>query len=209
MKITAVTPCYNDEATFFGSPERPDASEQIANDLGATVIKGSWPLDHHQRNLGIKMSQDANWVLTLDSDELFTVDGMTDLMDYLATTDAVAIGCRPECYWFDTDHVLRPKSGFEPIIAVKPHVKFKHIRNIDYGYTLWDGTMHHLSWCQPKDILKKVTNYAHADELKDAAGWYRDKFLHWKDGNNALMPDGSMYNVARQPLPKELYALLG
>jgi hypothetical protein len=86
----------------------------------------------------------------------------------------------------------------------KPDVRFVYIRNINCPYDMFDGTMHHLSWCKPKDILKKVTNYAHATDFKDAVSWYENNFIGWQEGSPAVMPDEKIYEIAYSPLPQEL-----
>lgn len=231
MIIDAVTLCYNDEGTigatikclkpfvrrhwvmmsekpYFGALAFPDRSEQICKELGATVVKGTWALDHFQRNAGQSLCSGADWIMAFDSDELVTSEGAEDLIRFAEKTHQSAICNTPEVYWFDTDHILSPRSQYSPPIMVKPHVRFPYIRNIDCNYDMWEGTMHHLSWCNPKDIRKKVLNYAHASDFKDADKWYDNVYKKWEYPNPAVMPDGVVYPVIKQPLPQELKDLL-
>lgn len=231
MLINAVTPCYNDETTigavikclkpfvknhfvmlsevpYFGEGAKPDRSEEIAEDLGAIVVKGKWALDHYQRNAGQTLSCGADWVFTFDSDELMCAEELENLIKFAEKTPFHAITNCPEVYWFDTDHVLCPKSTYSPPIMCRPNVRYPYIRNINCPFDVFEGTMHHLSWCRPKDILKKVLNYAHATDFKDADKWYENVFCKWTEGQNALMPDNTSFPVIYQPLPKELKDLL-
>jgi len=230
MRIGAVTPCFNDEATisgtikclapfvdrhvvlisekpYYGEDEEPDRSEEICNNLGVDVVKGVWELDNYQRNLGISMCRDMDWVLTLDSDEMFTSDEMDKFLGFLSETKVRAVAVRPIVYWKDTDHILEPRPEFTPIVAVNPMVKFMHIRNVDHGGAIWiGGDMHHLSWCAPKDIYKKVIHYAHAPDFCGET-WYVKHYEPWVEGDLAVLPD-RMYKVVKQPLPDELKQLL-
>lgn len=230
MKLGAVTLAYNDETTiggtikclkpfvekhvvmlsekpYFGEEMPTDNTEEISEDLGADVVKGTWSLDHDQRTLGNNLCSDCDWVLGFDSDEMMEFEELERFIRYLETVDAPAIAVLPEIYWHSTDYRLRPKPSYTPIIAMRPKVKFTHIRNIDSPYQTYDGVMHHLSWCRPKDIYKKVTSYAHATDF-DGEKWYIEKFLKWEDWMQAELPDGS-YDTIRKPLPKELDDFLG
>jgi len=230
MKIGAITPAYNEEAVisgtirclalfvdrhivlvserpYFGQEHKPDCTAEIVENLGAHVVTGRWDLDHYQRNLGIQMLQDCDWILTFDADEMMTTEELEKLHEFLikCPTDAVAI--RPEVYWKTTDYVLRPVPDFTPIIAVKPNVKFTHIRNIDSPHVLYPGTMHHLSWCAPKNIKSKILHYAHASDFYGAE-WYKNEYENWTPGmDKAVLPTG-IYSVEKRPLPDELKRLL-
>jgi hypothetical protein len=129
---------------------------------------------------------------------------MEKMLSLAGRTSERAICNTPEVYWYDIDHVLSPRSAYSPPIMCKPDVRFVYIRNINCPYDMFDGTMHHLSWCKPKDILKKVTNYAHATDFKDAVSWYENNFIGWQEGSPAVMPDEKIYETAYSPLPQEL-----
>ena len=66
---------------------------------------------------------------------------------------------------------------------------------------------HHLSWCEPKDIYKKLVNYNHANEF-NGDKWYREHFLSWKPGDIAIEPFGTRFNTKYDPLPTELQEYL-
>lgn len=225
MRIGAVTLAFNDEGTiagtikclqgkvdkhivlisekpYYGQDVEPDRTEEICEDLGVDIIKGYWELDHFQRNLGNKMCSDCDWVLGFDSDEMVTDEEFKHLKSFLETTDKKAVSVRPEVYWKTTDYILDPKPEYAPVIAMRPDVRFTYIRNVDAECDLWTGTMHHLSWCAPKDILKKVRHYAHADEF-NADEWYKQHYENWKPGEPVIFPD-SKYQAIERHLPEEL-----
>lgn len=194
------------EEPYFGEPSPPDNTEAIANALGAQVVKGTWPLDHHQRNVGVQLCQDVDWIITFDSDEMMTRDELDAFIKFLGETPMPAVAVKPEVYWKTTDFRLRPKPDYTPILAVRPEVAFTYIRNINSPYALWEGDMHHVSWCAPKDIYKKVIHYAHATDF-NGHSWYHEKYVPWKEGETAKLPTGE-FTVIKKPLPEELQAHL-
>ncbi|TRZ47826.1 MAG: hypothetical protein D4S01_11560 [Dehalococcoidia bacterium] len=112
--------------------------------------------------------------------------------------------------WKTTDYRLDPHPDHKIIIAVKPTVKFWEKRNVDCPYEVIyqdDIIHHHLSWCEPKDIHQKVTNYCHANEF-NGKKWYWEHFMKWKVGDKAVEPFGTVFDAVREPLPKELKDLL-
>ena len=231
MKFAAVTLCYNDEGTitgtikclapfvekhvvlisekpYFGEQSEPDNSEEICLDLGCDVIKGTWALDHLQRTLGNQMCSDCDWVFGFDSDEMMEARQIERLIRFTEKCPVPAIGVTPEIYWKDIDHVLTPKPEYQPIILMKPSVKFVYIRNINTPYVHSTVDMHHISWAYPKDIYKKVTNYAHATDF-DGKKWYKEHYENWTpDKKTAELPTG-IYGVAERKLPQELREHLG
>lgn len=231
MRIGSVTLAYNDETTiggtlkclkpfverqivmlsqkpYFGKGTEPDRTEEICEDLGAEVVKGEWTLDHDQRTLGNKLLSDMDWVLTFDSDEMMTAKDLQKLLVFLSKTEYPVVLVNPEIYWRTPDYRLRPNPTYCPPIAMKPKVRFPHIRCVDSPCFLWvGGEMHHLSWCEPKDIYKKITTYAHAPE-HDWMKWYNDVYLKWKEGDPVNFPYGERHNVYYNPLPKELRGYL-
>lgn len=230
MKFAAVTLAYNDEGVisgtlkclkpfvdkhivliserpYFGESQPPDKTEEICLDLGAEVIKGFWPLDHYQRTLGNKLCSDYDWVFTFDSDEMMEAHEVERFIKQMEKTDARAFVCDPDIYWKTTDYRLSIGSNYQPVIATKPSVGFTYIRNIDSPFQVTDCLMHHLSWCHPKDIYKKVTTYAHATDF-DGKKWFKDNYEGWKFGQKAVLTDGSAYDVIEKPLPEELQRYL-
>lgn len=192
------------EKPYFCELTPPDRTEEICLEEGAEVVKGSWPLDHFQRTLGNKLLNDVDWILTFDSDEMMTDADLVKFIYFLHKLQGVDAVCvKPEVYWKTVEYRLRPKPGYTPIIATRPNVSFNYIRNVDSKFVEWTGgEMHHLSWCDPKDIHKKVLCYAHAPDF-DWEKWYQEKYMTWQEGTKAIFPDGE-FEVIKSPLPEEL-----
>jgi hypothetical protein len=194
------------ETPYFGEAKPPDRTEQICEEHGCEVIKGTWELDHMQRTLGNKMCMDCDWVLGFDSDEMMTAEHMEKLISFLKhDAQADAIGMQEIVYFKTTDWIIDPQSGYEPIIAMRPDVKFTYIRNIDRCFQVYKGDMHHVSWSAPKDIYKKVTNYAHATDF-DGGKWYREYYDSYvpEQGKEIIFPAGQRHFCQYAPLPAEL-----
>lgn len=231
MRIGAVTLAFNDEGTiggtirclkgkvdkhivliseepYFGEVVYPDRTEEICEELDVEIVKGFWKLDHFQRTLGNELCKDCDWVLGFDSDEMITGYDFDKLIEFLENTDSRAVMVQPEVYWKTTDYRLTPKPGYTPVIAMRPDVKFTYIRNVDASCELWDtGTMHHLSWCSPKDILKKVRHYAHATDFNGDI-WYNAHYRNWKPSDKYAVLPTETYLVEKNPLPEELLRYL-
>ncbi len=225
MRIAAVTLAYNDETIiggtikclkdfvdehfvilsekpYFGHAAPMDKTREVAESLGAHVISGVWPLDHYQRNLGNMLAKGYDWVLTFDSDELMTKEELTKLVKFLETAPLDAYTVKPEVYWQTFDYRLRPIPEYEPVIATRPHVRFNYIRNIEGAFGKYDGIMHHVSWCAPKDVHKKVINYAHATDF-NGEEWYQKHYLNWRAGDPVVLPTDT-FKAVYNPLPEEL-----
>jgi hypothetical protein len=226
MKIGAVSLVYNEQALvkgcirslkpfvdrhimavgtkpYYGQEEPLDQSAVVAHDEGAEVICGQWKLDHHQRNSALEMFDDSyDWILTTDVDMWLEHNTVRNLLDILSKSSMEVACVSQYSYWKDTDHILEG-DDFMPVIAVRPHIRFHHIGNVKAPYyPITDIKIHHLAWCAPKDIYKKVLTYPHAPEF-DGEKWYDQYYLGWHDGMKAVLPN-KRFNVKYQPLPAEL-----
>lgn len=200
---------------YFGKPEPLDGSADAARAYGAYVIErskkypdGAWPLDHQQRNDGMEYleSKGYDWILISDVDMWFEHWQVAEMIKRLETLKEDAIIMAQDSYWHDTDHRL-VGDDFCPVTAVRPHVKFSYSGNVNTVYgQIRDIKLHHLAWCAPKDIHKKVLTYTHAPEF-DGEAWYQQYYKNWRFGQKAVLPTGR-FIVAYNPLPDELKAYL-
>jgi len=232
--IGAVLPVYNEEAIvgavikcfkpftdkfivlisekpWLGETEPPDRTEEICQELDVDIVKSDWKEYHLQRNFGNKLCSDCDLIFTLDSDELMVPQEIEKLIKFAETTEYRAIGVLPEVYWKDIDHIFKPKSTFEPIMLIRPEVRFLKYRNVDCPYTVCGAEMHHLAWSDLRNMKQKVKSWGHADSYTKETGekWYNEHYLKWKDGDKAIDLLGNIGDVVRSPLPKELRDRLG
>jgi glycosyltransferase involved in cell wall biosynthesis len=190
------------EKPYYGEPEPPDRTEEIARSLGAKVVKGNWPLDHHQRNTGIALLQDCDWIICTDVDMWLTHDTVRNIISEIAFSEAKAYTIPQIGYWKDIDHAL-VGDDFKPVIAIRPSVRFTHIGNINTHWEVMPDVCHHLAWCEPKNILKKVKTYPHAPEFNGEL-WYETHYKNWKESDKVAVLPNKTFVVERKPLPDEL-----
>lgn len=197
---------------YFGKSEPIDNSGRFAQAAGATVLEGYYSMDHHQRNAGLDMLEGNgyDWIICSDVDMWFEHKTVEALIERLKTVKEDAVCMSQYSYWRDTDHRL-VHDLFMPVVAVRPHVRFSHIGNVDCVYhSISDLMLHHLAWCAPKDIYKKVMTYSHHQECGGAAfwePWYKQYYLGWKEGQKAIFKN-ARFGVEVNPLPEELKAYL-
>lgn len=190
---------------YFKNDFPQDNTIELIESLGGEVIEGYWSLEHKQRNEGIAMLQDYDWIVCTDADMWLEQSEALKLRDYLSVTKCDALVSPQISYWHDTDHVL-VGDDFQPMIAVKPSVRFAEKACVPCPYDVAPIITHHINWCAPKDIYKKVMTYSHSDEF-DGDAWYKQYYLGWKEGQKAVLPN-KRFDVALQSLPVELKSYL-
>lgn len=226
MRIICVTPVYNEEnlikgcidnmrpyvdkhmflvsqRPYYRDYDAPDRSAEIANENGCFVINGKWDQEHKQRNTGNIMSRDFDWVLWMDADMRYTEENINRLIDYLKNTDVDVVLGRHKSYWKEVGNLV--EDDFTPVLACRPHVRFIHIAVVgrDVSKEICpDLFVHHLAWCAPKDIKKKVMTYGHSNEF-DGEYWYNNHFLN-SDDDEAVFPDGKILKITKEDFPQEL-----
>lgn len=234
MKVAAVTTAWHDEETirgtlaclepfvddhfvllseapFNGEDLPPDKTEEICREFpNVTVIRGVWP-EHIQRNLGIELSKNYDWMIGFDADEMMTGRDIARLKSYLRDAKHDAIGFVSKVYWRTTDYRFEPYPNHCKVCIIRPGsgVKYtdKQCVNAPFETLHYDDfpnvTHHHLSWCEPKNILRKVTHYNHAKEF-DGKTWYEEFYLGWHFGESVYQPFGTKWEAVYDPLPREL-----
>jgi hypothetical protein len=192
---------------YYGPEYAPDKTYQISESLGANVITGNWSLDHMQRNAAIRLLPDYDWIITTDADMWVEKHVMKELLHRLSTTTAKAIVIKQKSYYYDTDHEI-VDDDFMPVIAIRPDVRFSHIGNVNVPFEKIDDLyIHHLAWCKPKDVLKKVLTYPHAPEF-NGQEWYDRYYMNWTPEMNWIPLPKKEFEIRYNPLPEELKAYL-
>jgi len=132
------------------------------------------------------------------------------LIKFAEKSSARAIGVLPDVYWKDLNHIFSPKTTFQPIMAIRPEVRFWDCRNVNCSYEVCDADMHHLAWCDLRDMKRKSVSWGHANLYSKEQGeqWYQ-YYLNWKEGDKAMDLFGNVSDLAIKPLPKELRDKLG
>jgi hypothetical protein len=193
---------------FHGEVEPQDGTVEICRSNNVITFQGWWSEEHKMRNTAVALLKDYDYILINDADMWMTGEDVKKMIKEIEETNEDAYVIPQKSYWYDTNHCLVGDS-FMPVIAIKPHVRFVHIGTIDRGVrVLSSAVCHHLNWCKPKNILKKVKTYAHANEMVEVDKWYKEHFLGWSEGKKAVMPIQnriqSSFDVRNSPLPNEL-----
>jgi hypothetical protein len=234
MRIAALTITYTDEpliegcirsmngladkhlfmvsnTPFYGHQYglKPDKTVERIEYFGGEVIEGSWVKgqEAQMRNEGVEALKSYDWIVTTDTDMWLTKKNHGEIRDALIKAEHETYVAPQLAYWHDTEHIL-VGDDFKPVIAIRPSVRFEHIGSVHGQPGTMKTMIHHLNWCAPKDVLKKVLTYAHAPEFKNAKDWYENHFVGWQEGNPAIMPDGKFFDVKYDPLPEELRSWL-
>lgn len=226
MRIGVLTVCYRDERfirtcirqlrglvtkhivlvsddPWNGFPEPLDHCADIAEKEGAEAIIGNWATEAVQRNYGVSLLQDMDWIFVVDTDERYTRDDAIKLKNFLETQKVPAFGIgRLKTYWKDTETIVDPEETGGLIVAVQPHVKFTDKRCIDsqWAFLPKDILMHHLSYVRTNEEMKrKISTFEHANEI--VPNWYEEKWLH---GETYLHPVNPSSFVALKKVDAEV-----
>lgn len=206
---------FLNEKPYNGKYEAPDGTEDICKEFPTVeVIKGNWE-EHVLRNIGISLCEDCDWMIGFDADEMMSGEDILKLKDFLSKTKADAVGVISKVYWKTTDYKFSPDPDHVKVCIIRPSGKVRYYEKqcVNGPYEVLDYkeepfiTHHHLSYCAPKDIKRKVTTYAHANEF-DGLAWWEKHYNHWEPGQPVVQPFGTKWEAVHDPLPARLKVLL-
>lgn len=194
--------------------EKPWYGEDVANDgtydavksTSAIPIQSSWTSEEQQRNSGLSLLEDCDWVLVLDPDEFLSDNDWFKLREHLARSSADALVCKLQKTYWKKGWVAVPPEGYRQIIAVRPHVQFADKRVVNCGYESAPVTIHHFSWARTdEEVWTKISHYAHAVDF-DIKQWYDEVWLKWQPGMQDVHPTtpSALHDFEPATLPKEL-----
>lgn len=194
---------------WYGSDDKPDNSEKIASEVGATVIKYEWPDETQQRNAGQDYLSGYDWILNLEPDEFFDDATWERLHQFILNEAAEpAYAVKQRIFWgkgLESD----PPEDFVPIILTRPSVHFVDKRVIDSGWQTMpdDITLLHFAWARSDaEIWKKISHYSHAVDF-DIDAWYKDVWLAGKIENVHPTTPEAIPRLIPAILPPEIAAL--
>lgn len=135
-------------------------------------------------------------LLIIDTDEFFEKEEFDSMLDMVLSSGYKAYTCDHIAYWNDWENRLL--DTFRPLIAIRNGARFTMSRCVDVAPVHIYSTMHHLSWCYPKDIEAKMRNYSHAYKF--------DGKCIISDCDEVVFPDG-MIKIAGANLPESIRSL--
>ena len=193
---------------WLGEAEEPDKTADIARSMGAKVMEYPWDNEEQQRNTGQSYFEDYDWVIILDPDEYLDNKNWQYLKDYIddaETNIEAAIVDHQRVFWKDKE--VSPHNDYKQLILARPHVRFIDKRVIDRNYDIAPVELLHFSWARTdKEILSKITHFAHADEF-DTDKWYKEVWLANKTENLHPKSPETLKGLIDRELPKEIEEL--
>ncbi len=194
-----------------------DNSEEITKSFKNTEFKRMyWQSEHLQRSWGLAYLYDYDYVLMVDSDELYEEKDQEKILSSIGVVNRFEDN--QNCYripqlvtYFKSfDYVLDPPDRHEPVIAVNPKkVTFKDARipSTDYQIPIEGTKIHHLTYL--RDDLRlwhKLQQFEHCEAVK--SNWFEEKWKKWTPD----MEDIRSYGVERSKAvsynaPKEIIDL--
>lgn len=193
------------EHPWYGTDDPADASEEIAREHGATVLKHHWLNEVDQRNAGQEYLSDYDWILNLEPDEFLSDDSWQRLYEYLELASEPAYAIKQRIFWgqgFESD----PPEDFVPIIATRPEVRFVDKRVIDSSWAILPAKIQllHFAWARTDDeIWKKISHYSHAVDF-DTEKWFNEVWLARKTENVHPTSPESIPRLVKAVLPPEI-----
>ena len=186
-------------------------------------IRLNWRSEAIQRNWGLGLLYEYDWVLVLDADEFYSTEDWEKMRVFMekmcGNREVPTVGAKSvKTYWKNTDYCLFPEDTHNPIVAVNPKVFVFHDKRsggTSDGIYVIDITMHHLSWVKSDgEVWQKIHNWAHSNDF-DKQSWYNDVWMKWTPEIayevHGLRPYGKEKDTVamRGNLPDEIKMLLG
>ncbi len=195
---------------WFGEKELADDTTQIAEQHGAQVVTDDWPTEAEQRNYGLDLLGDYDWVLVLDPDEFFDQENWEQLRILLEReTEADAYVVHHQLTYWKSGYLADPPRDYLQLIAVRPYASFVENRVINLPFQVAPVYVHHFSWARTdNEVWRKISHYSHASDF-DAQRWFTDVWQPWRPGIRDVHPTSpeTLHNLIPAQLPAELEAL--
>ena len=128
------------------------------------------------RNIGLTIL-DTDISLIIDTDEYFEPKEFLSFVNEVKTSPDPAFSLKPHVYWKDWEHELY--DTFRRIVAVKRGGYHTYSSQVNVKATPLPHIFHHLSWCKPKDISKKIKNYSHSHKFNHFTPYEEDGYAHF------------------------------
>lgn len=194
---------------------QPDRTGEIALKMGADVVKGSWSVEHDQRNYGLSLLRMYDYVLVLDPDEFILEKDWNILLEGLEERVFKKPAYKAPSYvtYWKKGYVLDPTDTHKPLFLVNPReVTFEHYRGI--SSEVYDSPIqfpiHHMSWARTdEEMKKKLLTFSHAKEF-NGMEWYERVWKTWTPLSTYLHPltREKWHQAIPYPVPVELQPII-
>ncbi len=217
MKIGVVTVAYNEERfikacvgqfapydiahlvliskrPWHGDSYPQDKTGEYAAEAGASVVEKVWKSEAEQRNYGQQFFEKMgyDWVLVVDADEFYTPQTIANLIEFLRISNNTAITALTALnmivYWKNENYRISPLQQDNPIIAVRPKLRFSKARQTGGHRDVVPAILHHMSYVRTDDEMqKKISSFEHAVDF-NTKYWYDNVWLQWTPDKRDLHP---------------------
>lgn len=189
-----------------GTIDAQDSTADIARQMGASVIENYWRNEADQRNTGMDLLSDCDWVIVLDPDEFLDNKGWEALYDSCQKESGNAYVTFHQRVFYK-DKEVSPHTDYKQVILVKPTVQFIENRIVNQGFDEVPVELYHFSWARTnEEIWSKISHYSHAHEM-DIEKWYKEVWLADKTENLHPKTPSTLRALIGAKLPPELERL--
>jgi len=168
--------------------------------------------EQDQRNLGIGILNEYDWVITLDADEYFTSKGWEEIRENMEDWGSCnLLVAKMRTYWKTSDYRWDPGDTHMPTIAVRPKTTsfFDKRQVTEILQRQVRPDLYHFSWVRTdEEVYQKVQNYMHASDF-DGMAWYGNIWKAWSEDKANEMKNLRPYGDAQtravfDPAPQEI-----
>lgn len=174
--------------TDIPCPEKHDELYTIARASAGDKLRwhdGTWAQEGHQRDSIYQYAPDADGILVLDSDEIWSAETLQTALNTVPNATARFYRAPMIHYWRSFYRAVLHDPSF-PTRLICPHV--------DTGDATLDttGVIHHMGYAQTPAIVEyKQLTHGHRNEWRKDIDWFHDRYL--ANAQQDCHPVGSVY----------------
>lgn len=154
------------------------------HDPGVEILTGCWKSEAHVGNAALNHLRECDYVLLVDSDEVFLDDDLTRIADACQESEPV-ISVRMQTYWKTPEYEIEEMEDRPCPIAFRRGVRLSSIRATRWPQKrILDVRCRHLSYVRTDaEMQEKLRTWGFAANVRP--GWYERVWQAW-DANHAL-----------------------
>lgn len=183
LKVCDRVVVLRNEKAFAGAKVKVKLSPPPPLDPRIEIVQGRWESELGEtegitRNMGMEHLSDCDFVFTVDSDEIFTVDALKEIAT-LGNRGHHAIACFLHTYWKSPRFEIDPPERICATVLLRRDMRFRHMRVLNgEPHILRKQLMHHLSFVRTdEEVKEKLRTYGHAHQIPDT--WFEKVWKQW------------------------------
>lgn len=182
--VDALHVCYTPQPSH-GTPTTlpcPDTWETLAAIATGVSYKVQWHQgvyrseSEHRAEI-YRLEPDADVIVVVDSDEVWTPSGLTDALYFAALSDT-RFGRVPMWHYWRSFQRGFTKDPACPIRIIKPKMKEGEFLAAGRPVAVAERVIHHFGYAQRSDIVRyKMGIHGHRNEFRRDVNWFDDVFM--------------------------------